>query len=77
MIAEEPAADVVEVRRGEWVYHDCVCSYDGTMSGYSCSCCSAFIEEAVYTKMFHNSFCPSCSADMRGDKGGRVRSSKD
>lgn len=80
-----PAADVVEVRHGEWVedgYNDIPCV---------CSCCGA---EAQYTSTFEETFdydweenlvpcgyeeireyirtpfCPNCGAKMDGDENG-------
>lgn len=67
-IDEQPTADVVEVKRGEWIYHECVSSYDGAKSGYSCSVCSAFVNDEVFeSDGFHKDFCGHCGADMRGD----------
>ena len=61
----QPTADVVEVRRGEWIYHECVSSYDG----YSCSECCVFVDEEMFdADEFHKSFCGNCGADMRGNK---------
>lgn len=55
---------------GEWIYHECVSSYDGLLSGYSCSCCSAFIHEEVFEDTsFPNKFCPNCGARMKGGEG--------
>ena len=52
---------------GEWRYHECVSSYDGTKSGYSCSCCHAFVDEEVFdTDEFHKKFCGNCGARMKG-----------
>lgn len=68
MIKQEPTADVVEVKRGEWIYHECVSSYDGAKSGYSCSVCSAFVNDEVFeSDGFHKDFCGHCGADTRGD----------
>lgn len=54
-------------REGEWRYHECVSSYDGTKSGYSCSCCHAFVDEEVFdTDEFHKKFCGNCGAKMKG-----------
>ncbi len=51
---------------GEWIYHECVSSYDGAISGYSCSCCNAFIHEEVYEDTsFPNQYCPNCGAKMK------------
>lgn len=61
-----PAADVVPVVRGEWIYHECVSSCDGAISGYSCSQCCAFVDEEVFDMdEFHKDFCGNCGADMR------------
>lgn len=69
VIDNAPTADVVEVRHGEWVYHECVSSYDGCKSGYSCSVCSAFVdEEAFDTDEFHKAFCGNCGAKMDGER---------
>ena len=65
-------ADVAEVRHGEWVYHECVSSYDGAISGYSCSLCSSFVDEEIFeSDDFHDEFCGHCGADMRGVEDGR------
>ena len=66
------AADVVEVRRGEWeryvtgngwdFWEDLICP---------------FCEKKHEKPRFKMNFCPNCGADMRGDKSGRLRSSKD
>ncbi len=64
-----PAADVVEVRHGEWVYHECVSSYDGAKSGYSCSECNAFVDEEIFDfEGIHKDFCGHCGAKMDGGK---------
>lgn len=69
MIDCVPAADVAEVRHGEWIYHECVSSYDGAISGYSCSLCGAFVDEEIFeSDKFHDEFCGHCGADMRGEK---------
>lgn len=65
VLNEAPAADVVERVRGEWVYHECVSSYDGARSGYSCSECNAFVDEENFdSDEFHKYFCGNCGADM-------------
>lgn len=54
--------------KGEWIYHECVSSYDGAISGYSCSQCCAFVNEDIFDMdEFHKDFCGGCGADMRGD----------
>ena len=58
-------ADVQEVRHGNWIYHECVSTYDGATSGYSCSECCAFIDEDIFdSDMFHKKFCGNCNAKM-------------
>ena len=53
--------------KGEWIYHECVSSYDGAKSGYSCSRCNAFIDENVFdTDEFHKGYCGNCGAKMKG-----------
>ena len=67
LMENAPIADVAEVKHGEWIYHECVSSYDGAISGYSCSCCSAFIDEEVYERLYSNiKYCPCCGARMKG-----------
>lgn len=64
-----PTADVVEVRHGEWIYHECVSSYDGTISGYACSVCNAFVEDEYFeAEEYHKKFCGNCGAKMDGGK---------
>lgn len=66
-----PTADVVEVKHGEWIYHECVSSYEGATSGYSCSECCAFVDELeVDTDSFHKEYCGNCGAKMDGKKEG-------
>ena len=68
-IWDTPTADVVEVRHGEWIYHECVSSYDGCKSGYSCSMCNAFVDEEIFdTDEFHKAFCGNCGAKMDGER---------
>lgn len=59
IIKYAPTADVVEVKRGEWMLHP-----DG--SG-TCSCCNR-IQKAVWDYDNAQNFCGHCGADMRGDK---------
>lgn len=56
---EQPTADVVEVKRGEWMLHP-----DG--SG-TCSCCNR-TQKSVWDYDNAQNFCGHCGADMRGDK---------
>lgn len=69
-IEDAPTADVAEVKHGEWIYHEMVGSYDGTLSGYSCSECSGFVDEEVFdSDEFHKSFCGCCGAKMDKKEG--------
>lgn len=69
-LRETPTADVVEVRHGEWLYHECVSSYDGAISGYSCSHCGVFVDEEEFENdKFHKKFCGNCGAKMDGKDG--------
>lgn len=53
--------------KGRWIYHECVSSHDGAMSGYSCSRCCGFVNEEVFDMdESHKDFCENCGADMRG-----------
>ena len=64
-----PSADVVEVRHGEWIYHECVSSYDGLKSGYACSVCNSFVEDEYFeAEEFHKKFCGNCGAKMDGER---------
>ena len=66
-INEVPTADAVEVVHGRWIYHECVSSFDGAISGYSCSKCNAFVNEEVFDNdEFHKVFCGNCGAKMDG-----------
>lgn len=58
-----PAADVVEVRRGEWIFLCAVSTMQYKAYEYRCSLCNEV--EEMYKK---KPFCPNCGADMRGDK---------
>ena len=53
---------------GEWIYHECVSSYDGIKSGYCCSRCNAFVDEDVFdADEFHKVYCGNCGAKMKGE----------
>jgi hypothetical protein len=56
MIYEQPAADVVEVRRGKWKLHD-----DGSATCSECGCRQLHIWDFDN----HQNFCGVCGADMR------------
>ena len=67
-IREQPAADVAEVKHGEWIYHECVLSYNGTISGHSCSVCRAFVHEETFDNdTFYEKYCGNCGARMDGE----------
>lgn len=79
LITKQPAADVVEVRRGEW--ED---SYSIKISGLTkaypsvkCSNCGVIFCDLINNHRYMYHFCPNCGADMRGESDGRLRSSKD
>ena len=66
--AYTPTADVAEVKHGKWIYHECVLSYDGTISGHSCSVCKAFVNEETFDNdTFYKKYCGNCGARMDGD----------
>ena len=50
-LADLPAADVVEVRHGRWIYKE-------TWSIFECSCCGVSMVRNVYQ------YCPNCGAKM-------------
>lgn len=60
-IAEQPAADVVEVRHGKWMPTN-IPSYFGGMI-YKCSLCGA--NDRVHTSIF-GTYCWKCGAKMDG-----------
>ena len=63
-----PTIEAEPVRHGRWIYHECVCSYDGTKSGYSCSECNGFVDEEMFdTDEFHKIFCGNCGCKMDGE----------
>lgn len=65
---EAPTIEAEPVRHGRWVYHECVSSHDGAISGYSCSKCNAFVDEEIFDMdEFHKDFCGHCGARMDGD----------
>lgn len=56
---------------GEWIYHECVSSYNGAKSGYSCSCCSAFVDENIFDMdEFHKGYCGNCGAKLKDGEQG-------
>lgn len=70
IIDAQPIADVEKVKHGEWVYHECVASHDGTISIYACSECKGAVDEETFcSDEFHKAFCGCCGAKMDGKKG--------
>lgn len=66
-----PTADVVEVKRGEWIkkfkYSHGYDDYYNT----ECSLCGYKAEKSgVGDKLSLDNFCPNCGADMRGENDG-------
>ena len=56
-----PSADVVEVKRGKWIYETAYPDSDVC----NCSICDQIMQTAKGVRM---NFCPNCGADMRGIK---------
>ena len=55
------------VQNAEWIYYDCVSSYDGPVSGYACSVCNSFVEDDCFeAEDFHKKYCGNCGAKMKG-----------
>ena len=52
-----PRADVVEVKRGEWIIREPIHMHS------ICSCCGYY---NAYSPYFN--YCPNCGADMRGNE---------
>ena len=69
-IADARTLDYKELApQGKWIYHECVSSHDGTKSGYSCSLCSAFVDEDIFdSDEFHKAFCGNCGAKMEEER---------
>lgn len=61
LIDEQPTADVVEVKHGEWIngrYND----FQDNVYEEQCSICGR------YSKDYGRDFCPNCGAKMDGGK---------
>ena len=58
LVANQPAADVAQVRRGRWLDVDC---FD--IGFWQCSYCG-FLSEAIAAPKLYK-YCPNCGADMR------------
>ena len=63
-IAEQPTADVVEVRHGEWKLYG---NDDDIGCSYFCSLCAWNMDEDEYLDNWsHFKYCPNCGAKMNG-----------
>lgn len=65
LVTREPAADVAEIKRGEWK--------DKGNGDWSCTNCNEIFTLNVDMHPIHDcglKFCPNCGADMRGKKNG-------
>lgn len=58
-IEMQPAADVVEVRCGEW-------GFDGM--GWTCSWCGEYALLDKYREQVRSKFCPHCGTKMHGER---------
>ena len=57
VLMQAPAADVVEVRNGEW-------GFDGL--GWTCSECGEYALSIKTKIQVHSNYCPNCGAKMDG-----------
>ena len=57
-----PAADVVEVRHGEWLWFE-----DCSNGGLYCSVCHKLIHKVMTPKKKLSRYCPNCGAKMKGE----------
>ncbi len=68
IVNKQPAADVVEVVHGEWVWGK-VCS----SKGYCCTNCGAgFVGENAEWIAKEHDYCPKCGAKMDGERSESV-----
>lgn len=65
LITKQPAADVVEVRRGEWVKKLLFVMHNDDVFAYTCSICGKESGTPY-------NYCPHCGADMRGEGDGKA-----
>jgi hypothetical protein len=63
-IENTPAADVVEVKHGEWIGRCGTGQYDD----YYCSLCGMY-EEGTRNRKFLGKYCPNCGAKMDVKEG--------
>jgi hypothetical protein len=65
LMVDAPAADVVEVKHGEWIKHPC---------SYECTVCNGEFFVESYAKYYDPvtdydlHFCPNCGAKMDGER---------
>lgn len=64
LLDDEPTADVVEVKYGEWVYWQ----PDGTNHLWSCSVCGGAISTPMKFVADHIKYCEHCGAKMDGER---------
>ena len=57
---EQPTADVVEVKHGEWSPNG-ICPWNNVVGNWRCSVCNGI-------SLKNSKYCPNCGANMRGDK---------
>lgn len=61
--ADNPAADVRENVKGEWIYNQ-TAKHDAY---WQCSICGNKWADSIYFNVGTTNFCPHCGADMRGN----------
>jgi hypothetical protein len=64
IVEEQPTADVVEVKHGEWVYWQ----PDGTNHLWNCSVCGGAISTPMKFVADHIKYCEHCGAKMDGER---------
>ena len=74
-IAEQPTADVVEVRHGEWMENDLSVWADCPTDGFPvavCSVCGMRFCDIINNMGYMYNHCPNCGAKMdgKGDNDG-------
>ena len=72
MLVSQPTVDVRENEHGEWQYGENAVGQDG----YYCSHCGRFVPweygKVGINFIYRFFFCPSCGAEMKGEKDGKV-----
>ena len=68
-VEDAPAADVVEVRHGEWIHHETEDEdWGGTYHKWTCSCCGY----STGDNPCEANYCPNCGAKMDGERKERT-----